>query len=410
MQGLDRVVGSMPLLFKEFGVEAGTDDAMALEACEEMLPLIILENQGQPLHFFSLVDHDGCVRLRNQLALLGSAANKPWISASSLDPPKQSPILQPFLSVRAFEAYFPVQCFEKDEDDIRILMEAHNRQVVLMKESIRAAEAKLEEGKEEARRVVAEKWAVRHGDVLLFAKQLQVAKVQYGDLVDLMQEYTEAVGVAPPIDPSVKEFLDVLVPRHEPPHKRVRLSEERQRTRTCAGTDVLAKWWHTACNLIAKMSFNETIVFFSFSPSVYKTQFIFYLMEAPETNTVKINVNRLSQTSPDACVEEISRQLYHASRDGRYNPNERAHLAFRFQRTNFLPDFFFTIPEKLNQLSSITNDGTVTIPIKPGVFKCVVLSNDAPTYAHYSKVAADCIKVVLVTHELDMFWVPRASP
>ena len=39
MQGLDRVIGSMPLLFKEFGVEAGTDDAMALEACEEMLPI-----------------------------------------------------------------------------------------------------------------------------------------------------------------------------------------------------------------------------------------------------------------------------------------------------------------------------------------------------------------------------------
>ena len=171
-------------------------------------------------------------------------------------------------------------------------------------------------------------------------------------------------------------------------------------------TDIFAKWWDTACNLIAKMSFRETMVFFSKVPEVYKSQFIFYLMKAPETNTVLIDGSRLSKKSPDACVRDISLQLYNASQNGKYRPNEGAILAFDFAMDACIPDFFFTMAEKLNQLSDISKDnsgkGTVMIPILPGHFKCIVTSNSAPTYAHYSKVAQDRIKVYLITGKLDL--------
>ena len=212
MHGIDRVIGDMPALLREFGVATDSDDAVSLQACAEMLPLVVLENKGQPLHYFTLVDHDGCTRLRHQLAWLFGAAKKPWVASSPILPPllvHDNP-LGLFLSISAYKENFEIQCFGESDDGIRSLMNFHNKKIVLMKEKQRAEEAQKAEEEERAKINIVEKWDAHQKELVVVAKQNELATLRDGGVLELKRKYKEIVGADPPIDPSVAALASEL--------------------------------------------------------------------------------------------------------------------------------------------------------------------------------------------------------
>lgn len=127
------------------------------------------------------------------------------------------------------------------ENSRHSVMNFHNKKIVLMKEKQRAEEAQKAEEEERAKIDIAEKWDVRQKELVVVAKQNELATLRDGGVLELKRKYKVIVGADPPIDPSVAALaseLSVFAPKKK---KRVLRSTNMELKETVGGEGKLCR-------------------------------------------------------------------------------------------------------------------------------------------------------------------------